>query len=142
MSSEDISLPRDLDIEETEHEKFKELAEEEIFKQSVAPMKQIFLYAMALGWYNKTRKPLKKRRASIPSSALRDKELWLLYAIAYTETNDINTILKGEDVAKIVEEYANGGIEELYRIIKDPHAVDEPYKRLESRLSIMRDEDE
>ncbi|MEM2857073.1 MAG: hypothetical protein QW416_08240 [Candidatus Nitrosocaldaceae archaeon] len=135
MTSNDLSdLPRDLNIDEDNYKKFEELKDSKVFKQSDTPMKSIFIYALALGWNNKIRKPLKKKKGSIPSSTLSNDELWLLYSIAYTETKDISIILKGKEVAKIVEEYANGGIDELYKIVIDPHAVDEPYKRLESRV--------
>lgn len=126
------NLPRDLAIDEENYDKYEELKSYDEFKQSGTPMKSIFIWALALGWHNHIRKQLKKRKGSIPSSTLSEEELWLFYGIAYTETKDISIILKGTDVAKIVEEYANGGIDELYKIMLDPHIIGERYKKLES----------
>jgi len=112
-------LPRDLHVDEDKHGMFKELEEEEMFKKTYAPMKTIFLYAMAIGWYSKQRIPLKKKKASIPSSSISEKERWLLNAIAVAETRDIDIIRDGEEVAKIAEEYANYGIDILYNMRYD-----------------------
>jgi dnd system-associated protein 4 len=119
------NLPRDLHVDEDKYEMFKELEEEEIFKKTDAPMKTIFLYAMAIGWHHKQRVPLKKKKPSIPSSSISKpderwtKERWLLNAIAVAETRDIDIIRDGEEVAKIAEEYANYGIDILYNMRYD-----------------------
>lgn len=127
-------FPRELDIDEDKHEKFKDLADTDIFKNEAAPMKSVFLYSLALGWANKKRIPLKKKTPSIPSRTLRKEEKWLFYAIAFAETHDINIILDTQRVAEIAEEYANGGIDILYNIIKDPHDDREIYRRLDEDI--------
>ncbi|MFN4337404.1 MAG: hypothetical protein ACK4FV_07535, partial [Candidatus Nitrosocaldus sp.] len=104
------------------------------FKLSDAPMKSVFLYSLALGWSTKQRIPLKKRNRSIPSRLFTPEEKWLLYAIAFVETNDINIILDKRKVVEIAEEYANGGIDRLVEIIYNPHDERDIYIRLQEDI--------
>lgn len=129
-------FPKNLNIDEGSDDMYQELSEKPIFRKRDAPMKSIFLYSLALGWCSKPRirKQLKKKKGSIPSSTLSEDEVWLLNAIAFVETGDINIILDKSKVAEIAEEYANSGIEKLYSIIMDPHNFSDDYRKLDEHV--------
>jgi len=82
--------------------------------------KDIFLFAVALGWKYKKRIPLKKRQTEIPLAVFQKSRDNIHYIdlIALAENRDVY-ILNWDDEKKveekllIVEEYANGGLEVL-----------------------------
>lgn len=117
--------PRNLDIDRKKHPLYKELSEHDIFKNYTAPMKEVFMYAMALGYYNKQYYPLERRDNPIPVGTLTDEQKWLIYSIALSERKDNPFILLDIDkVVDIAEQYANGGITDLYNLIMHPEQGD------------------
>src|SRR5688500_3416879 len=104
--------PRELHITEENYLYYKDLEKHEVIRYFNAPMKQIFLYAMALGYYNNYFVPLTSRKkGSVPTSTLTDKDKWLLYSIALShEQNNIKILSEKNTIVTISEQYANGGI--------------------------------
>ncbi len=94
---------------------------------------------MALGFRQRSRVSLKKKSGSIPKDTLlRDRE-WLINAIAVAETGDMNILLDKPMIARIAQEYANGGIIYLKDAIFGGLPGD-AYKRMESELREIMDQ--
>jgi len=109
-----------VNIENSKHELFKELGKYE--KSPFTTMYDVVLAAACIGYMNNSRVKLDNalkifrwddfpHRTHIP----------FLHALALAETGDDTILLKRDDVLTIVEEYANGGINDLYdATIKKP----------------------
>lgn len=86
-----------------------------------------------MGFLNKRRVPLETPRHNISSGALHQDGEWLVYSLAIAETNDLNVLLDPKEVAKIAEEYANGGFPLLKSLIQES-SLGEPSRRLASDI--------
>ncbi|MCW3996663.1 MAG: hypothetical protein NWE98_11025 [Candidatus Bathyarchaeota archaeon] len=118
---------RDIDLEAGDkHNKVVQLVEEAASPFYGKTMKQVFMYALGIGFKNRKRVPLKKRTGIIPTRALSQTDEAILKAIAICETQTVD-ILFGENIPtifKIAEEYANGGIDLLYYQVFNPEPGD------------------
>lgn len=87
--------------------------EEEMFKD--LDWKDIFIIAVGWGIRKKSRKPIQKRDSGgfFRTSYLREEDEALLAAVALYDASD-EILADGEKVVKIAEEYAHGGIHELW----------------------------
>jgi len=76
----------------------------------------MFMMTMALGFKRKSRVPLKKGKDGLSRLVdFKDYNITLIKSLALKETKDVNVLLNDEEIYKIAEEYANGGI----KIIKN-----------------------
>lgn len=130
IRNEKLEFPRDLHVDESKHVKYKDLADYEIFKTKDAPMKEVFLYAMAIGYHNNVSIPLSKKKGSIPSRLLLEEEEWLIKSLAIAKEKNLEVLFDIGKVIQIAEENANGGIDILYDTIIGPYHGD-PEKRLD-----------
>ncbi|MGC8935548.1 MAG: Swt1 family HEPN domain-containing protein, partial [Thermoproteota archaeon] len=138
MASEKY-FPRDLSLDAKNHEKFKELVESDLAR-ALSPfykktMKDVFMYALGIGFFNHKRLKLQKKIGTIPLRTLSPSDIALIKAIAVVEKESLD-VLHGEnikEVFEIAEEYANGGITTLHNMIfgDEPGDVD---KRMEQHL--------
>ncbi len=138
MASEKY-FPRDISLDSKNHEKFKELVESDLAR-ALSPfykktMKDVFMYALAIGFFSRKRQKLQKKIGTIPTRTLSPHEIALLKAIAISEKGSLD-VLHDEnikEVFEIAEEYANGGINTLYNLVfgDEPGDVD---KRMEQHL--------
>ncbi|MDR2720390.1 MAG: hypothetical protein LBC03_06280 [Nitrososphaerota archaeon] len=119
--------PRDIDVEVGDkHEKFEQLIKEVVSPFYGKTMKQVFMFALGIGFKNNKKDPLKKRVGSIPVRALSTEDLSILKAIAIAHTKTVDTLF-GENIStmfSIAEEYANGGIDLLYYQVFNPEPGD------------------
>lgn len=76
----------------------------------------IFLCAMSIGCKLKRRKPIKKRKKTIPKDSFQEDEIWVMIATALSEEIDLGMLEDSKVVVSVCEEYANGGIKHLMRI--------------------------
>jgi hypothetical protein len=129
-----IDMRRELAVDESKHPQYQTLADTEIFKNFDAPMKEVFIYAMALGFHNKNPVPLRKKKFSIPTRALSDSQLWLIKCLAIAKKQNLEVLFDVNDVLNMAEEYANGGIQELYDTVTKPSAGDS-YKLMDQEVS-------
>jgi len=129
-------LPRDLALEVGErHKRVVELVENKLSPFYKKTMKEVFMYAMGIGFKNGKRVPLKKRTGVIPLRTFSDAEISLIKAIAITEKRSVD-VLFGENVKEAfetAEEYANGGIDMLYYQVFGDEPGD-PDKKMEQHL--------
>jgi acyl carrier protein len=108
--------------------------------------RDIFLYSMALGFFNHRRVPLLNPRDNVSSSALHEDGEWFLYCLAVAEKGSLDVLTDMGEVAKIAEEYANGGFTILKELIQS-EALGDPDRRMESELrkilaSILEEEED
>ena len=72
----------------------------------------IFQLAMAVGKYYGVRKTIVDKKQNLPKNSLTEKQTWAMIAVALAEDeSDIFTLKDGNQIYRICEEYANGGIE-------------------------------
>lgn len=129
--------PRDLDVDVANHELFEKLKDYERSPFYGRTMKDIFIFAMSLGYAEGTRKRLSKRKGSIPRATLTDDDEWLIRIIAIAEDKALEVLFDETKVFQIAEEYANGGIRLLANMVMEAGPGD-PAKNLESKLLKIR----
>lgn len=79
--------------------------------------KHIFMMAMVLGFYKKSKAELGKKEEFVRIEYLNDNEISLIKAIAINEENDLNILLDEERMYSIAEKYASGGIKYLKEMV-------------------------
>ena len=93
---------------------------DEILKNESSPFfnhkdSELFFSAVAVGYYYKKKEPLKKKRDLFRTFTIGDKsKIWLLKAVAVS-TSGIEVLKDIKEVVKICEEYANSGIDQIYK---------------------------
>ncbi len=93
---------------------YQDLKKTPLFKKTNNAM--MFMMTMALGFKRKSRVPLKKGKDGLSRLVdFKDYNITLIKSLALKETKDVNVLLNDEEIYKIAEEYANGGI----KIIKN-----------------------
>jgi hypothetical protein len=132
-------VPRDLALDGKNHEKFKDLIESSLAR-ALSPfykrtMKEVFMYAMGIGFINGRRLKLQKKIGTIPTTTLDDRDEALIEAAAVTEKGSLDILHKEniKEAYEIAEEYANGGITDLYSMVFGEEPGD-PDRRMEQNL--------
>lgn len=83
---------------------------EDFFKDNNSN-KELFLFAMAIGFLNKTRLGFSgKRLGYFLEKDLKYEDIVLLNSIAVFETQSLDILNEKENIFKIAEEYAHGGL--------------------------------
>ena len=76
-------------------------------------MSDIFVYAAIFGFINGRREELKNVKPQISSLALSRQRRAILLSIAISNSGGIDILFDQQKTTKIIEEYANGGIDML-----------------------------
>lgn len=106
--------PDRLFIDKNDREFYKKI-KREIFEGFFSKeAKDQFILAMAFGFAHKGRCSLDSRDGFFRSEYLQQKDEALINAIAIFTTDSIEVLSNKEEVYKIAEEYAHGGIRLLY----------------------------
>lgn len=131
--------PKDLALDGKNHGKFKDLVESSLAR-ALSPfykrtMKDVFMYAMGIGFANGRRLKLQKKIGTIPTTALDDRDKALVKAVAVTEKGSLDVLYKENvrEAYEIAEEYANGGITDLYSMVFGEEPGD-PDRKMEQYL--------
>jgi len=76
-------------------------------------LKDAFLFAAAVGWANKRRVPAKsaKQHVGFWHSFSAQEDVPLIQAICIAETGDPSIVANHGEMLRIIEDYANGGID-------------------------------
>jgi len=117
MANENKDEPRDLCYEDKNT--YKWLTEERTSPFCGKQFNEIFLLAMAYGKKFGEREKLKERYPNIPLRTFLTEELWLIKAVAMSESNSLDILLNQKELYKIAEEYANNGVKLLKQDIVD-----------------------
>lgn len=114
-------IPRDLAIEKKHRERFKELTDEDSSSPFAGQqMSKLFIVSLGIGYDQGIPKSIDDRAANIPWSALSPNEQWVIKSVAVKKAEDPHILKDGRQVAKIAEEYANGGFDHINEVIKGP----------------------
>jgi hypothetical protein len=76
--------------------------------------KDQFLFAMAIGFKNKVKRPLESREGFFLAKDLHTEDEALIDIVAIYDNDSVDLLQKREEVFKIAEEYAHAGIRLLY----------------------------
>jgi hypothetical protein len=108
-------------------EKFVDrLLEDSIFNKKY--QYEIFILAATIGYYNKIGIKLEgKTDKQIRNTAFKIDDMAIMAAIAINHSSDLLTLKNPREIARIVEEYANGGIAELYKIVFESQNLGDTY---------------
>ena len=111
-------------IEREVHQLYKDLSERSTQNPETSPfltMKDVFMWAVALGVKEGKRRPLSGSREQIFrwDQFSQEMDIPALKAIALAETGEVEVLLQEDHILQIAEEYANAGIHEIKREITD-----------------------
>ena len=86
-------------------------------------MKDVFLWAVAFGYTRRERRPIAGKKLTIFRWAQfsSQTDIPLLKAICLADCDDINILLRQDEMLNVVEEYANAGIHEIRSNLIDDH---------------------
>lgn len=106
------------------HQLFRDLSDRSSENPEAAPfslMKDVFMWAVALGVRNGSRLPLEGGRTQIFrwDQLSQDLDIPTLKALAVAETEEVEVLLHEDQVLRIAEEYANAGIRALKEELLD-----------------------
>jgi len=130
------NLPREFAVERgNRHKYFQDLVNlktSPFYKQT---MKDVFMYAMVIGFTKKKRLELKSRQPVIPTRVFSDDDLSIIKSIGIAHTKKMDVLYDGneKELVKIAEEFANGGIDILYYQVFGDITMD-PDRNLEQEL--------
>jgi len=111
-------------VEDAVHGIYKELTEgNDPATSPFRTMKDIFMWAVALGYKRGERRPLSGKRTTIFRWAqfTPQRDIPIIKALAIASTGDIEVLLNQDQILDIVEEYANAGIHDLRTGILEEH---------------------
>jgi len=100
---------------------YDRLKTEEPFFKNYTGNKELFLFAMAVGFKNEKRLPLGKRLGYFLEKDLKYEDYVLINAIAINETESLDVLANKVEIFKIAEEYAHGGLKFLSKEIGPGH---------------------
>lgn len=111
-------------VETAMHQLFRDLSDRSSENPEMAPfplMKDVFMWAVALGVRNGKRLPLEGGRTQIFrwDQLSQDLDVPVLKSLAVAETGEVETLIHEDQVLRIAEEYANAGIRELKEELMD-----------------------
>jgi dnd system-associated protein 4 len=125
-------------VETAVHQLFRDLTERSNENPEAAPfmlMKDVFMWAVALGVRSGRRLPLSGAKTQIFrwDQLSQDLDVPVLKALAVAETGEVEGLLREDQVLRIAEEYANSGIRELKEAL-----IDQPGQPLWNLVSTVR----
>ncbi len=123
-------------IDETVHEIYKQLTEgNDIASVPFRTMKDVFMWAVSLGYQQGKRRPLIGKKVTVFRWAQFSPQIDipLLKALAIADSGNVNVLLSQDEILTIAEEYANGGIYELRVNVLDQYG--QPLWNLVSLIS-------
>lgn len=104
-------------IDESVHHIYKELTDgTDPVTVPFKTMKDVFLWAAALGYKRGERRPIAGKKLTIFRWAQfsAQTDIPVVKAISLADGNDINVLLSQDEILNVVEEYANAGIHALF----------------------------
>lgn len=118
----ETKAPRELLISKKNHKFYEELkAGKHLPELKGYDMAYLFAIAMAYGVHYKKPKPIPsgEGKASISRAALDKNFEWLIRAVALSEADENIEVLPDQNkIYKLAEEYANGGIDIIKKILE------------------------
>jgi len=105
------TMPDRVYIDKEDRSLYEKIENENMFKEKTR--KEQFLFAMAIGFESKFKRPFNTREGFFLIKDLRPEDEALINAVALHENNSVEVLSDKEKVFKIAEEYAHAGIKLL-----------------------------
>jgi dnd system-associated protein 4 len=120
---EDTTWPDRIYIEEKYHPMYLELlGKGESHKVPFKTLKEIFMYAVALGVLADDKKPIEKKKELIFEKYLDSKmDKPILQCIYFLEEGNDDSIVDKKGAIELAQQYANVGFEKLYEVVTMGH---------------------
>lgn len=115
------------------HELFKDMVESAHSPFYKKDMKEVFIFAMALGFHLKRRKELKKKKDIADINVFSHSQKLLIKSIATMAEGKPEVLINETRPIEIAEEFANGGIDDLYNWVF--RVKEEPVKVLDKKIT-------
>tara|TARA_Y100000034_G_C6864859_1_gene394057 strand:+ start:889 stop:1320 length:432 start_codon:yes stop_codon:yes gene_type:complete len=112
--------PRDIRINRKDEAKYKYLKE----RLKAESDKEIFKLAFRMGFFKELKEPLKPKPKHMWQFSTFLDNIQELMLIARYQKEDVEKIFDGKEIAKECEEYANGGINYLYKLFMEGNKED------------------
>jgi len=127
-----VQVPDRLYIDKSDRKLYDKVSDE-VFGGQKEERKEQFLFAMAYGFENKIKRPLKKKEGFIRKEYLRDEDIALMNAVALSDSGSVEILDNKAKVFEIAEEYAHAGIKLIYAEVTsvEPGSF---HKRFEKKL--------
>jgi len=107
-----VSVPDRLNIDPKDRELYEKISEEvPLFKDK--NRKEQFLFAVAFGFNNRMRMPLKTKDGFFLRKDLKTEDEALINAVALHDADDVDILSDKSSIYRIAEEYAHAGIKLL-----------------------------
>jgi len=119
-----------INIDSSKHKFYEELRSENM---PFNTMKDIFLAAAYFGYKKKKREPIKAKQKIFTKMTFKDEEMVDIFALAIATEKNVD-VLSQDDALEIVEQLANGGIEELRDLVA---SFDDPFIELIEHLVVF-----
>ena len=115
MSDHEPSRSDRVSIDDSVMEIYRALTDSDDLEQSpFQTYKDVFMFAVALGFQNGLRRPLPGgKKSTIRRDVFTDPDIAFLKALAIAETGDVQVLAHFGEILTIAEEYAQAGIFEL-----------------------------
>ena len=124
MPNETVSRDT-VNIDESLHEIYQQLTEgADPISVPFRTMKDVFMWAVSLGFQRGERRPLSGKRVTIFRWAqfTSQADIPLLKAVALADRSEVDILLEHEEILSIAEEYANAGIHDLRTSVLDDYS--------------------
>lgn len=126
------TVPDRINIDKGDRSLYQKVVDENILQFKEKDRKDQFLFAMAIGFANRVRRPLATKEGFFRTEYLRPEDEALICATALHEGN-IEILADKEKVFQVAEEYAHAGIKLLVDELEGPGFANFS-KRLEREL--------
>jgi len=114
------------------HKLFRNLVDQPYSPFYNKDIKDVFIFAMSLGFRMNKRKPLEKKKDIADIDVFKEHEKTLIRCIASQVEGKIDILIDEAKIFRIAEEFANGGIDILHDLIFEKKG--EPIKNLDKEI--------
>ena len=132
MKTKAIKLADKVSHERSDIEQYRYFQKHDFFKinkDDKPNYRELFLFFMSIGiFYNKS-KQIQDKWNNVDIKNINEKYTYLIAALSFVENGDEN-IAKSSAITKEAEEYANGGLHYLLKLLEDEGTTDSFIKKL------------
>ncbi|MFA5867127.1 MAG: hypothetical protein WC891_04070 [Actinomycetota bacterium] len=114
-----ITSPDRLNIDKTDRRLYEQLDKEPVLLGKTRGRKDQFLLAMSIGYKSGMRLPIKSKEGFVLTKDLNAEDYALIFAVAASDSKNIDIIADDVEVVSIAEEYAHAGIKTLIEKLKE-----------------------
>lgn len=120
-------------VDRKAHKMFKDLVDLSHSPFYKKDMKDVFIFAMAIGYRRNKRKELEKKKDIADVDVFKEPEKLLIKSIAVKTEGKVEVLMDDAKAIEVAEKFANGGIDTLYEWVfksKEP-----PVKLLDKKIT-------